>query len=398
MDITVYPRKLQGTVQAIPSKSQAHRILICAAFAENPTNMICPATNQDIEATADCLRALGAQITRTDDGYAISPIRSLPKKAILNCRESGSTLRFMLPICAALGVQTTFQMAGRLPSRPLSPLWEELERMGCQLSRPTENTIFCHGKLHSGIFTIDGGVSSQFITGLMFALALMGGHSTLHVTGNIESKPYIDMTEQVLSMFGLSFNGSQFVSNHTLRSPGEITVEGDWSNGAFFLAAKALGNDVEICGLSSDSRQGDKAALQLTKALCQNITVCGKDIPDLIPILAVTAGAKSGAVFENIGRLRLKESDRVQAVAEMLTNFGVQVQVCGDSMTVFPAKFKGCVIDSKNDHRIAMSAAIASTVADGPVTILNAQCVSKSYPQFWSEFTRLGGYYEQYIR
>lgn len=398
MDITLYPRKLQGAVQAIPSKSQAHRILICAAFAENKTKMICPASNQDIEATADCLRALGAQITRTADGYEIIPTQSIPNKATLDCRESGSTLRFMLPICAALGVQTTFQMAGRLPSRPLSPLWEELERMGCQLSRPTKNTIFCQGKLHSGVFTIDGGVSSQFITGLMFALALMGGHGTLHVTGNIESKPYIDMTEQVLSIFGLSFNGGQFVGNHTLRSPGEITVEGDWSNGAFFLAAKALGNDVEICGLSSDSRQGDKAALQLTKALCQNITVCGKDIPDLIPILAVTAGAKSGAVFENIGRLRLKESDRVQAVAEMLTNFGAKVQVCGDSMTVFPAQLKGCVIDSKNDHRIAMSAAIASTVADGPVTILNAQCVSKSYPQFWSEFTRLGGYYEQYIR
>ena len=270
--------------------------------------------------------------------------------------------------------------------------------MGCQLSRPTENTILCQGKLHSGIFTIDGGVSSQFITGLMFALALMCGDSTLHVTGNIESKPYIDMTVQVLSMFGLTFNGSQFVGNNKLRSPGEIVVEGDWSNGAFFLAAKALGNDVEVSGLSSDSRQGDRAAAQLTKSLSQNITVCGKDIPDLIPILAVTAGAQNGAVFENIARLRLKESDRVQAVAEMLTNFGAHVQVSEDSMTVFPARFKGCIIDSKNDHRIAMSAAIASTVADGPVSILNAQCVSKSYPQFWSEFTRLGGYYEQYIR
>ena len=398
MDITIYPRKLQGIVQAIPSKSQAHRILICAAFAENPTKMICPATNQDIEATADCLRALGAHIVRTSNGYDIFPIQSLPKKATLDCRESGSTLRFMLPICAALGVDTTFQMSGRLPSRPLSPLWEELERMGCQLSRPTENTLFCQGKLHSGIFTIDGGVSSQFITGLMFALALMCGDSTLHVTGNIESKPYIDMTEQVLAMFGLSFNGSQFVGNNLLRSPGEIVVEGDWSNGAFFLAAKALGNDVEVSGLSSDSRQGDRAAAQLTKSLSQNITVCGKDIPDLIPILAVTAGAQNGAVFENIARLRLKESDRVQAVAEMLTNFGAQVQVSEDSMAVFPARFKGCIIDSKNDHRIAMSAAIASTVADGPVSILNAQCVSKSYPQFWSEFTRLGGYYEQYIR
>lgn len=398
MDITIYPRKLKGTVAAIPSKSQAHRILICAAFSREMTHMICPETNQDIEATADCLRALGAQIDRTDDGYHISPIRSIPKTASLNCRESGSTLRFMLPVCCALGVDATFQLSGRLPCRPLSPLWEELERMGCELSRPTENTIHTRRMLHDGNYTIDGSVSSQFITGLLFAIALMGTESTLSVTGSIESKPYIDLTLQVLKMFGMEFDGCRFISTSGFHSPGKITVEGDWSNGAFFLAAKTLGNDIAVTGLSADSFQGDKAALDILNALDEKITVCGKDIPDLIPILAVTAGAKNGAAFQNIGRLRLKESDRIAAVSEMLNTLGAKTRVTQDDMTVFPAKYHGGIIDSKNDHRIAMSAAIASTVASTPVTVLNAECVNKSYPQFWSEFTRLGGYYEQYIR
>lgn len=398
MDITIYPRKLQGTVKAIPSKSQAHRILICAAFSHRPTSMICPETNDDIEATAGCLRALGAQIIRNSGGYQITPIQTVPEKAVLDCSESGSTLRFMLPICAALGVETTFQLSGRLPCRPLSPLWEELERMGCHLSRPTENTIFIRGKLQSGAFSIDGSVSSQFITGLIFAIALQGSISTLSITGSIESKPYIDLTIQVLKQFGMDFDGFRFTNCSAFSSPGEITVEGDWSNAAFFLAAKALGNDITVTGLSCDSVQGDRAADMLTKQLEEHITVCGKDIPDLIPVLAVTAAANKGAVFQNIGRLRLKESDRVAAVAELLTALGAEVQVTGDTMTVFPAAFHRCVIDSKNDHRIAMAAAIASTVSDGPVTVLNARCVKKSYPQFWTEFTRLGGCYEQYIR
>ena len=398
MDITIFPRKLKGTVKAIPSKSQAHRILICAAFADRVTDMICPETNQDIEATADCLRSLGSDIQRTPEGYRICPIQTLPDCAVLDCKESGSTLRFMLPVCAAIGVDTTFILSGRLPCRPLSPLWEELERMGCDLSRPTENTVRCRGQLHSGSYSIDGSVSSQFITGLLFALALLPGDNTLSITGNIESKPYIDLTLQVLSMFGMEFDGSRFTRKSCLISPGQVTVEGDWSNAAFFLAAKVLGNAIEITGLCDQSKQGDRAAKQILEALSEHITVCGKDIPDLIPILAVTAGTKKGATFEQIGRLRLKESDRVAAVAEMLTALGAQVQVNDDSMTVSPANYQGCMIDSKNDHRIAMTAAIASTVASGPVTILNAQCVNKSYPQFWSEFSRLGGYYEQYIR
>lgn len=398
MDITIYPRKLSGHINAIPSKSQAHRILICAAFSDTPVTIICPATNDDIEATAGCLRSLGAKITRTPEGYIVSPVEKLPDTALLNCNESGSTLRFMLPVCASLGVDTTFQMSGRLPQRPLSPLWEELERMGCRLSRPTESTLRCQGRLRSGQYTIDGSVSSQFITGLLFALALLPGENRLTVTGQIESKPYIEMTEQVLQLFGVNTTNYRFFGNLPFHSPGEIIVEGDWSNGAFFLAAKAMGNPVEITGLAPDSKQGDRAAYELMEVISSPITVCGKDIPDLIPILAVVAASSQGGTFQNIGRLRLKESDRVAAVAQMLTTLGAAVQVDGDTMVVSPAPFSGGVIDSKKDHRIAMAAAIASTVSSAPITILGAECVKKSYPDFWSEFQRLGGYYEQYIR
>lgn len=398
MDITIIPRKLIGTLTAIPSKSQAHRLLICAAFADRPTLLHCPATNEDIEATADCLRSLGAKIEYSNGSYHVSPIIQIPDCATLNCRESGSTLRFMLPIVGALGVESTFVMAGRLPKRPLSPLWEELEQNGCVLSRPTENTILCKGKLVPGKYSIDGSVSSQFITGLLFAMALLPGTSKLKVTGKIESKPYIEMTQRALGTFGVKTDDYIVSSCFPLTSPGELLVEGDWSNGAFFLTAKALGNDLNILGLSADSAQGDKAVASILQSLDSHITVDAANIPDLVPTLAVAGGATFGITFTNIGRLRLKESDRVASVAAMLQQLGAEVQVEENSMTVFPAQFHSCTIDAASDHRIAMAAAIAATVCDGPVTILGAHCVSKSYPTFWEEYHRLGGNYEQYIR
>ncbi len=397
MDITIYPRKLSGTVQAIPSKSQAHRLLICSAFADGPVTLICRSVNQDIEATANCLTALGAVISRTENGYQITPVSQVPQAAILPCGESGSTLRFMLPIAAALGVDATFLLEGRLPQRPLSPMWEELERMGCKLSRPTPASIRCQGRLKSGAYFIDGSVSSQFITGLLFALSLLPGENRLHVTGAVESKPYIDLTIQALGLFGIKAENYTF-SQKRYHSPGEITVEGDWSNGAFFLAANTLGNAVTVNGLREDSRQGDRTIRALLKQMDKPITVDGQDIPDLIPILAVTAGAKCGAQFQNIGRLRLKESDRIETVAQMLSALGAATHTGPDSLSLSPAVYQSCTIDAHNDHRIAMAAAIASTVATGPVTVLGAECVKKSYPDFWSEFTSLGGYYEQYIR
>ena len=387
MDITIQPNKLSGSVAAIPSKSQAHRLLICAALANNETTLICPETNRDIEATVACLNALGAKIERTGDGYSIDPISKIPDRAVLNCCESGSTLRFMLPIVGALGVDAVFQMEGRLPQRPISPLWEEMERMGCHLSRPSGNTIHCCGKLIPGDYSISGSVSSQFITGLLFALSLIDGKSTLVITGKVESKPYIDMTKAAMALFAAP-------DYHT---PGYIKVEGDWSNGAFWLAAKVLGNSVEITNLNPDSPQGDRAAATLLNALESHMTIDASDIPDLVPILSVTAAAKKGAVFTNIQRLRIKESDRVASVIAMIEALGGKAEATEDTLTVHGTGLSGGIVDACNDHRIAMAAAIAATVCMESVTILGAEAVNKSYPKFWEEYHRLGGNYEQLI-
>lgn len=386
MDLTINPRLLRGEITVIPSKSQAHRLLICAAFADRPTKIICTESNQDIEATVSCLRALGAQITATDTGYTVCPIQNPPKTAVLDCNESGSTLRFMLPIVGALGVDGTFLMAGRLSQRPLSPLWEEMERMGCSLSRTTDHTLRCTGKLKSGEYLIDGSVSSQFITGLMFAHMLME-NCTLTITGKIESKPYINLTQAAISLF------------EKRRSPGYVTVEGDWSNSAFWLVANSLGCDLSIKGLDQDSLQGDRAVVSILQQLQEGAPrISAADIPDLVPILSVAAAAKHGAVFTDIQRLRLKESDRVASVISMLENLGGHATATENTLEVFPSCLTGGTVESFNDHRIAMAAAIAAILCKEPVTIADAQAVNKSYPQFWAEYRRLGGNYEQYLR
>lgn len=393
MDIIIHPRPLRGDITIIPSKSQAHRLLICAAFSDRPTQLQCPDTNRDIEATVDCLNALGVKIQRTDNGYTVEPVRNLPKQATLNCCESGSTLRFMLPIVGALGVDATFLMEGRLPQRPLSPLWEEMERMGCALSRPTENTLRCQGKLKSGTYSISGGVSSQYITGLSFALCLMEPGSTLQITGKIESRPYLDLTAQAIDLFGGGYGKGRF------HSPGYVDVEGDWSNGAFFVTAAFLGSQLSIRGLDQLSVQGDRAVLDILPQLAEGMpTLSVADIPDLVPILSVAAAAHNGAVFTDIQRLRLKESDRVASTIAMIEALGGKAQATEDRLTVYGTGLTGGTVDSVNDHRIAMATAIAATVCAQSVTVLGAQCVNKSYPHFWEEYAGLGGHYEQYIR
>ena len=398
MDICITPKKLYGNINAIPSKSQAHRMLICAAFSDQPTTLICPETNRDIEATANCLTALGAGITWLSNGYRVKPIEEVPFRASLPCQDSGSTLRFLLPIAGALGVDTVFQMTGRLPQRPLTPLWEEMERMGCTLTRPTADTIRCTGRLRSGEYAINGTISSQFITGLLFALSLLPGQSRLQVLGKLESAPYISMTLAAMERFGISCNDYCFPGNGRFHSPGTVTVEGDWSNAAFFLAAQALGSPIQVGNLNPDSPQGDRVCARLLPELKDNLTISAADIPDLVPILAVTAAANQGAVFTDIGRLRLKESDRVASVMDMLRALGGQAEADGTTLTVYGTGLHGGTVDSHNDHRIAMSAAIAATVCDSPVTILGAQCVEKSYPKFFTDYTSLGGQYEQYLR
>ena len=270
--------------------------------------------------------------------------------------------------------------------------------MGCTLTRPTDNSIRCCGKLHEGDYFIDGGVSSQFITGLLLALSLLEKESRLTITGKVESRPYIDLTRQVLALYSADPDRP---GTKRLHSPGHIIVEGDWSNGAFFLAANALDADpfLNIHGLSDQSVQGDRAAAVWIPRLCrESCTIDAADIPDLVPILSVTATAKHGAVFTNIQRLRIKESDRVASTIALIENLGGKAESTEDTLTVYSTGLVGGTVDAVNDHRIAMSAAIASIVCKKPVIILGAECVKKSYPKFWEEFSRLGGNYEQYLR
>ena len=322
MDVKIFPVHLGGTVRAIPSKSQAHRALICAALADGPTRVERGGESEDIAATAACLSALGAVIERQPGGYFVSPVRPQREQGAdvcLPCGESGSTFRFLLPIAGALGQDVSFLLKGRLPKRPLSPLYEELVRHGCELSPQGSVPLHITGQLTPGHYSLDAGVSSQFISGLLFALPLLEGDSELRLTGRVESFPYVELTMAMLETFGLSvaFDGSVFYlsGGQVYRSPGVISVEGDWSNAAFWLSAGAIGNGgsggVTCTGLDLQSRQGDRAIVEILSRFGARleeedsaVTVRGgnlggieidaRDIPDLVPILAVVAVAAQG--------------------------------------------------------------------------------------------------------
>lgn len=415
LNLTVAPAPLKGVLRAIPSKSYMHRALICASLADRPTELYCPETNRDIEATASCLRALGAEITAEAGWYRVTPIdRTLPRKdrAVLDCGESGSTLRFLLPVAAALGNPAAFTGHGRLPERPLSPLYEELQAHGAALSAAGCFPLRVDGQLRAGTYRLDGGVSSQFFTGLLLALPLLPSASRLYIEGTLESAPYVELTNGVLASFGVTpvWEGARMdVSPNPFRSPGRLTVEGDWSNAAFWLVAGALSGEIRLTGLQADSRQGDRAIVPLLREMgakiatdgdsvtvsrspLHGISVDAADIPDLVPILSIAAAAAEGeTVIAGASRLRLKESDRIRSVHDMLCAFGISCEETADGLRIRGGRLKSCTVDSCNDHRIAMSAAVAACACDGDVTILGAEAAEKSYPGFFRDLRTLGG-------
>ncbi len=370
-NMRILPTHLSGSLSAPASKSCAHRILICAALAESPSFIACGDVGEDVQATIACLRALGAEITETEEGYSVKPIAVPPKSAELPCGESGSTLRFLLPIVGALGVDARFHLEGQLASRPIDPLLTEMQRMGCRFNRITDNILVCQGQLRPGVYKMDGSVSSQYISGLLMAMPLLGD-SRLEITGAPASRPYIDLTLDIMK-----------------NRPHK--VEGDWSNAAFWLAANKLGSRICVTSLEEASSQGDRAIVGLLEQLENNTVISASNIPDLIPILSVVATAKQGAVFTDIARLRLKESDRVAAIIELLASLGGRAEASENTLTVYPATLTGGVVDAKNDHRIAMAAAIAASICREAVIILGSECVKKSYPAFWADYQRLGG-------
>ena len=399
MKVEIKPGKGKGTMVAPPSKSMAHRLLIGGGLSKGTSVIEGISSSEDMKATLDCLSAIGAKYSIDGDKVTITgaDIRNIPKGAVLRCRESGSTLRFFIPICLLDGKTFTLTGSEKLLSRPLSVYEDIFKKQGITFEAAPD-TITVGGKLKSGTFKIKGNISSQFITGLLLAAALIPGQSRIRLTGKVESRPYITMTQRAMERFGLPCYDFCITGGTPFHSPGTLTVEGDWSNGAFFLAAKALGNGVETINLSPDSPQGDRAVSTLLPALESHATISAADIPDLVPILSVAAASKQGAVFTDIQRLRLKESDRVASVIAMLEALGGNAEATEEALTVYGTGLTGGMVDSVNDHRIAMSAAIAATVCTEPVTILGAQCVKKSYPHFWEEYSRLGGHYEQYLR
>ncbi len=413
MDITFNTPRLSGKIQAISSKSEAHRQLICAALSDAPTKIICTDTNNDIDATVSCLNSLGANIKRTADGFSAQPIASPNAYSELDCGESGSTLRFLIPIIAALGIDAKIHMHGRLPQRPLSPLYELLEDCGIEMSAQGENPFCISGKLKSGDYSIAANVSSQFISGLLFALSIVEGDSTLTLEGKIESKNYIDMTLGAISLFGgnIQYENNKFTikSKGKLTSPGVTTVGGDWSNAAFFLCAGALSDSpITVSGLDINSSQGDKAILDVLAQMGakidisgDSVTVCrdklcgisldASQIPDLVPIIATVSSAAHGkTIIYNAGRLKIKESDRITSTSNMISSLGGNITPTDDGMVILGvSSLIGGKIDSASDHRIAMSGAIASTVCDSPVTISGFEAINKSYPRFKDDFYKL---------
>jgi 3-phosphoshikimate 1-carboxyvinyltransferase len=417
VDVKIFPARLNGAVNAIPSKSQAHRALICAALADKPTRVECNGESDDILATTACLSALGAGIERESGAYVVNPLKQEGNGGIvtLPCGESGSTFRFMLPIVGALGRKVCFTPKGRLPERPLSPLYEELVSHGAELSPQGSVPFYADGRLTPGRYSLDAGVSSQFISGLLFALPLLDGDSEIALTGSAESFPYVELTLAMLKEFGVKvdFDGGAFSipGGQTYSSSGVARIEGDWSNAAFWLGAGAIGSGSVTCdGLNLQSRQGDRAILDLlakfgarVKMSGSAVTVSGgklwgieinaKDIPDLVPILAVIGSAAEGAtVIRNAGRLRAKESDRLASVSAVLRALCANADETADGLVLRGrADFKCGEVSSYGDHRIAMSAAIAATVCAEPVVIHGAEAVNKSYPGFFDDLRLLGG-------
>ena len=415
MDRVLYPASLRGEIAAISSKSCAHRALICAAFCPTPTELKLSALSQDVQATIHCLRALGAQIYPTDEGLHVEPIRKAAAAPLLDCGESGSTLRFLLPVAAACTDKALFQGHGRLPDRPLAPLLDQLADHGATANAsalPLQISRLTHG----GRFQLPGTVSSQFASGLLLAAPLLQETVVIDFTSPPESLDYIEITRHMLACFGVTAErtetGYRVEGEQHYSSPGYITIEGDWSNSAFWLVGGALSEQgITMTGLSSDSPQGDRQILNLLTAMGADliwdgplltvkrtkrlhaISIDAAQIPDLVPILAVAAALAEGTTcIHHVARLRLKESDRLATTIQLIQDLGGRAQEETDAICITGVeRLFGGQTTSQNDHRIAMSAAIAATVCQEPVRLQESQVVAKSYPEFWQDYEHLGG-------
>lgn len=420
MDVCIQPRTLSGTLRAIPSKSEAHRMLICAALSDSRTALYLPGGSEDISATMNCLTALGARFSREGEELIVEPIQrdSIPPSPVLDCGESGSTLRFMLPVAMSLADEVSFTGHGRLPERPNAPLIDAMTAHGVKFSAE-KLPLTATGRLTGGRFELAGNLSSQYITGLLLAAPQLENGAEIFLTSPAESKGYIDITRKAMEAFAVSAEetdtGWQVAAGSAYKSPEKAVVGGDWSNSAFWLTAGVLAGDgISLSGLDTNSVQGDRAVCEILSRMGADIDFDGglvtarsqgrlraaeidaSGIPDLVPILSVAAASAEGTTrFYNASRLRLKESDRLATTAATLTALGADVRIEGDELFVTgKERLSGGDVDGCNDHRIVMSAAIASIICENAVTITGAQAANKSYPGFFNDFTITGGEYD----
>ena len=399
MDIRITPTLLEGTVNIPASKSCAHRALICAALADGTSVISGVTMSKDIEATIGAMSALGADFKVSGSTIKVKGISIPTEKAEIDCNESGSTLRFVMPIAAALGTDSKFIGRGRLPQRPIDIYKRELSSKGVTF-RQEEMPYILTGKLSGGQYRIEGDVSSQFVTGLIFALPLLEEDSELILTSHLESRPYVDITIDILRRFGISVEEHEdrfVIKGGQKYRPHDETIEGDYSQAAFFYVANALGSETEPENLKEDSVQGDKKILEIIREMCYNnngsFRADCSDIPDLVPILSVLGCfGRQESVIYNAKRLKIKESDRLATTAAMLNGLGGNVTVTDDGLVIAPVEtLHGGIVDGAGDHRIVMAAAIAATRADGDVIIKGAEAAEKSYPDFFKDYTNLGG-------
>jgi 3-phosphoshikimate 1-carboxyvinyltransferase len=416
MNVIIKPKKLAGEVVIPPSKSLSHRAIIAASLAEGKSEIANVLFSKDIKATIEAMRACGANIIEHSDSLTIygSSVRRF--KSELNANESGSTIRFMIPIALVCPEKMTFKGENHLVKRPLDTYYEIFEKIGIKYSHPEDAylPLKTEGGLKSGLYEIRGDISSQFITGLLYALPMLEGDSKIVITTNLESKGYVDLTLDILAKFGIEIENNKYkefnIKGNQKYKAFDYTVEGDYSQSAFFLVAGALGNDIKLLAMNEASYQGDKKIIADMRDFgcdveavndtlkCSTNHLCGATIdfaqsPDLGPALTVLASvAKGKSEFINASRLRIKECDRITCMRIELEKMGAKINESPDGMEIWGVdNLNGAIIDSHNDHRVAMAIAMAATISTGEIKILNAGCVSKSFPHFWDVYKSLGG-------
>lgn len=416
MNVTIHSHKLNGEVIIPPSKSLSHRAIIAAGLAKGESVISNVMLSKDIIATIEAIKSIGASIIIKDNTLIINGSDVIRKQPFIDANESGSTIRFFIPICLVNPSEMEFRGKNNLVNRPLSLYYKLFDKFNIKYEKPDNAylPLKTKGGLKAGIYEIDGNVSSQFITGLLYALPLLNGDSKIIITTLLESKGYIDLTLDILEKYGIKIINNDYrefiIKGNQIYKPYDYEVEKDYSQTAFFLIAGAMGANIKLKDMNKKSLQGDKKIIEDINTLGGNVLFDGNDLvskdslitggnisfsqtPDLGPALAVLASIASGkSIFTDVKRLRIKECDRVSCMRIELNKLGANITEEEDKMIINGvARLKGGIVDSHNDHRVAMALAMASLKMDEDLTILNAECVSKSYPDFWETFKSLGG-------